>query len=106
MEEGEFNTLAEGELGAIAQAVDDSGVDCDAEFKATGVLEITFASGERMIVNRHTAAREIWVAAKSGAFHFRRQGAGWVDTRSGRELRVALSALLSELSGEPVTLAS
>jgi CyaY protein len=104
MDENAFNTAAEQELQAIAQAIDDSGIDCDAEFKASGVLELGFEDGTRMVINRHTAAREIWVAAKSGGFHFRREGARWVDTRSGRELRAALSELISACAGEAVSL--
>lgn len=104
MDENAFNTAAEQELQAIAQAIDDSGIDCDAEFKASGVLELGFEDGTRMVINRHTAAREIWVAAKSGGFHFRPEGLRWVDTRSGRELRAALSELVSACAGEPVSL--
>lgn len=104
MEDNQFNEVAERELQAIARAVDDSGIDCDAEFKASGVLEITFVDGTRMVINRHTAAREIWVAAKAGGFHFRLLGDRWVDTRDGRELRAALSELITGCAGEPVTL--
>lgn len=104
MDENAFNTAAEQELQAIAQAIDDSGIDCDAEFKASGVLELGFEDGTRMVINRHTAAREIWVAAKSGGFHFRPEGPLWVDTRSGRELRAALSELVSACAGEAVSL--
>lgn len=104
MDENAFNAAAERELQAIAQAIDDSGIDCDAEFGAGGVLELGFANGTRMVINRHTAAREIWVAARSGGFHFRPEGSRWVDTRSGRELRAALSELISAGAGESVDL--
>ncbi|MBM3561235.1 MAG: iron donor protein CyaY, partial [Alphaproteobacteria bacterium] len=68
MDENAFNAAAEQELRAIAQAIDDSGIDCNADFKAGGVLELGFGDGTRMVINRHTAAREIWVAAKTGGF--------------------------------------
>jgi CyaY protein len=58
-----------------------------------------------LIVNRHTAAREIWVAAKSGGFHFRHDGNAWRDTRDGSELYAALSRLVSAQSATPVILA-
>ena len=104
MDENTFNAIAEAELQAIAQAIDDSGVDCDAEFKASGVLEVGFGDGTRMVINRHSAAREIWVAARTGGFHFRRVGDRWLDSRDGRELRRALSELITVCSGEPVQL--
>jgi CyaY protein len=104
MDENLFNGVADRELADIAKAVDEAGLDCDAEFKAAGVLELVFEDDTRIIINRHSAAREIWVAAKSGGFHFRPDDGGWVDTRSGRRLRDALDELLSAGLGEPVSL--
>jgi CyaY protein len=57
-----------------------------------------------MVINRHGAAREIWVAAPSGGFHFRWQDGAWRDTRDGSELFAALSRLVSAQSGQPVVL--
>ncbi len=104
MDENSFNAIAEAELQAIAQAIDDSGVDCDAEFKASGVLEVGFEDGTRMVINRHSAAREIWVAAKAGGFHFRHVEGQWRDSRDGRELRQVLSELMTACAGEPLVL--
>jgi len=55
-------------------------------------------------VNRHVAAREIWVAARAGGFHFRWDGSAWRDTRDGGELFAALSRLISAQSGSGVIL--
>jgi iron-sulfur cluster assembly protein CyaY len=106
MDENEFEALAEAELARIEQAFEASGVDADIEAKAGGVLEIEFADGSKMIVNRHGAAREIWVAARSGGFHFRHDGKQWRNTRDDSELYAALSRLVTEQSGETVTLAT
>ena len=59
-----------------------------------------------MIINRHGAAREIWVAAKSGGFHFRHDGSVWRDTRDGSELFAAVSRLATQQSGAPVQLSA
>ena len=71
---------------------------------AGGVLEIEFEDGSKIIVNRHAVAKEIWVAARAGGFHFRWDGAAWVDTRDGQELMQKLSALASQQAGETVVL--
>lgn len=104
MNETEFNARAEGSLAAIVRALEASGVDCDCEFKGEGVLELEFEDRSKIIVNRHGPAREIWVAAKSGGYHFRFDGARWVNTRNGDELFAALSRYVSEQSGSPVVL--
>jgi len=104
MDETEFEAQAERALARLEAVMEASGVDADVERKDGGVLEIEFADGSKMIVNRHGAAREIWVAARAGGFHFRWDGALWRDTRGGDELFAALSRLVSAQSGQPVLL--
>ena len=102
MEESAFNALAEAELARIEAAIEASGVDVDIEPKAGGVLELEFGDGSKMVINRHSAAREIWVAARAGGFHFRAEAGHWLNTRDGAELYAMLSALVSAQAGEPV----
>lgn len=104
MTPSEFDSLADAMLERIARAVEESGADCDCEPKGSGVLELEFADGSRIVVNRHSAARQIWVAARSGGYHFRLDGSDWVDTREGGELLAALSKLVSEQSNRAVVL--
>ena len=104
MDATEFAARAEHALERIEAALEDCGVDADVERKEGGVLEIEYADGSRMVVNRHAAAREIWVAAPSGGFHFRWDGTAWRDTREGTALFAALSRLVSALSGQAVRL--
>jgi len=106
MDERQFEALAGEALRSIERALDQSGVDADIELKEGGVLELEFGNGSKIIVNRHGAAREIWVAARSGGFHFRWDGAAWRDTRDGSELFAALSKLVSAQSGTGVILAA
>lgn len=106
MDESEFTALAESALARIERALEESGIDADTQLKEGGVLEIEFSDGSRMIINRHGAAREIWVAAPSGGFHFRWDGSAWRGTRDGAELFAALSRLVSAQGGQPVLLRS
>ena len=105
MEESEFMQLAEQTLQELDRRIEASGIDADCRFKGTGVLEIEFGDSSKIIVNSQIAAREIWVAAKSGGYHFRRDGARWLNTRDGTELFAALSICLSQQAGESVNLA-
>jgi CyaY protein len=106
MDESEFIRRAEQTLQEIDRRIEASGIDADCEFKGTSVLQIEFGDGSRIIVNSQAAAREIWVASKSGGYHFRRDGARWVNTRDGGELFAAVSAYVSQQSGETVNLAA
>ena len=102
--DSEFEALASRALERVEAALEASGIDADFELKEGGVLEIEFADGSKIIVNRHGAAREIWVAARAGGFHFRWEGTAWRDTRHGGELFAELSKLVSAQGGEPVLL--
>lgn len=104
MTESEFETLAGAALAALEGAFEAAVPDADLQAKGTGLLEIEFEDGSKMVINRHAAAREIWVAAKSGGFHFRHDGSLWRDTRDGTELFDAVSRLASLQSGTPVIL--
>lgn len=104
LNDSEFDLLATQAIERVEAALEASGVDADLELKEGGVLEVEFADGSKIIVNRHAAAREIWVAARSGGFHFRWDGAAWHDSRGGGELFAVLSKLVSAQSGQPVLL--
>ncbi len=106
MTESEFETLAGATLEALERAFEANAPDVDVQAKGEGLLEIEFDDGSKMVINRHTAAREIWVAAKEGGFHFRHDGTGWRDTREGTELFAAVSRLASRQAGTPVVLSA
>ncbi len=96
MTESDFHRAVDAALERIEtslEASDDLEVDLEA-----GVLTVTCADGTRIIVNRQTPNREIWVAARSGGFHFASREGAWRDTRSGEELFAALARLI-ELQG-------
>jgi CyaY protein len=105
MNDSEFNALADETLKRIEASLEQSGADLDFAMISAGVLEIELPDGSKIIVNRHSAAQEVWVAAKSGGYHFRWDGNAWRDTRDQRELMDSLSKVLSSQSGESVKLA-
>lgn len=110
MTESEFLALAEQALGAIEASLEqasDSG-DLDVECSRSGnVLEIEFIdNGSKIIVNSQAPMKEMWVAAKSGGFHYKRENGRWINTRDGSELFAALSKMASEQGGAPVVIAA
>ena len=108
MGEKEFLDLAESTLNTIEEAMDrlnDEDV-IDVECKRSGnVLEIEFLdNGSKIIINSQAPMKEMWVAAKAGGYHYRRQDDAWINTRDGSELFAALSVLASAQGGAAVTL--
>lgn len=107
MDETQFLNLAEAELtkleSMIEHATDAAGVDCDIE-PQEGIVELEFADGSKIIINRHVAAREIWVAARSGGFHFQYDGNLWRNTRDHSLLYDVLSKLISQQCRAPIQL--
>jgi CyaY protein len=102
-----FIASADATLAAIGSALDVAiaGADIDADWRLVdGILEIECADGSKLIVNRHVPNREIWVAARSGGFHFRADGGAWRDMRSGKELAAQLTRLLRDQAGLTVDL--
>jgi CyaY protein len=100
MTEPEFLDACDRVLSAIEDAVDRCGVDIESS-RSGNVLELEFDDGSKIIVNGNAPVREIWVAARSGAFHCRFEGGAWVDTRGAGELFALLSELSSRQAGVP-----
>ena len=99
--ESDFHQRVDAVLARIEGAMDDVECDINAELNG-GILTLDFENGTKVIVNRQTPNREIWVAAKSGGFHFKFDGATWRDTRSNEQLEFLLSSVVSEQSGDVI----
>lgn len=99
MDDREFAQQADGVLAHIEAVLEAAEDELDFELGPGGVLEIEFSNGSKMVINRHAIAKEIWVAARSGGFHFRWDGSAWLDTRTGEGLMPLLSRLVMEQGG-------
>ncbi len=94
MNESEFLTLAEQALDAVERAVEACAVDIEIE-RTGNVLTLELEDRSKIVVNSQAAMHQIWVAAKSGGFHFAQLEGQWRDTRDGTELFAALSRIVS-----------
>lgn len=106
MNEAEFHKLAAVALSRIEQAVETCGADIDFE-NAGEILELEFTNRSKIIINKQGAARQIWVAAKSGGFHYNYDAGTqqWRNDQNGAELLGELSRLVSEQTGASIRLA-
>ena len=105
MNESDFDRLAEETMAAIEDAIESCDVDIDYD-TAGGILTLEFTNGSQIIINKQTPLSQIWVAARSGGFHFDYDGAGerWLLQGKDEELFSCLSRYCSEQAGEQVDL--
>lgn len=109
MDESEFNQKTDELLTAIEDAIDEviDEEDLEIDFEtAGGILTLGFEDSSKIIINRQAPLRQIWVATRSGGFHFdfdpeRNQ---WREEKSGSELFAELSRHCSASTGYHVTL--
>jgi CyaY protein len=104
MTETEFDKKATDALLRIEQAIEESGAAIDFE-AAGGILTLEFANGSKIIINKQGAAKQIWVAAKSGGYHYGFANGQWINDQGGGELMSELSRFIREQSGADVSLA-
>ncbi|MFO1054220.1 MAG: iron donor protein CyaY [Planctomycetota bacterium] len=84
------------------QDEDPDELDCDL---AMGVLSMEFADGSRCILNRQSAAHQIWLAEGATAWHFQQdEHGGWIDTKGRGRLSDVLAEVLSRRLGRSVRL--
>jgi CyaY protein len=106
MDEARFDQVARDELHSLEDAFADVDPD-DVEVSVSdGVLRLDLRDGTRIVINSHRAARQIWMAAVSTAWHFDPVGEGgaWRAPKTGEELRPTLAKLVHEHVGVAVAL--
>ncbi len=74
-------------------------IDIDAQ-RTGGLLELSFPNGSKIVVNTQPPLQEVWLAARSGGFHYRHVAGKWADTKDGTEFLAALSACASQQAGQ------
>jgi CyaY protein len=103
MTETEFLERAERTLTQIETAIEASDLDVEAT-RAGNVLTLETADGARVVVNSQAPMQQLWLAARSGAWHFVLKEGRWRDTRSDAEFFEVLSRALSAAGEPPVVL--
>src|SRR3954462_5600604 len=101
MDEDDFDRVARDELRRLEDAFSDVDPEDVEVSSSDGVLRLDLRDGTRTVINPHRAARQIWMAAISTAWHFDPAGEGgaWRASRTGDELRPTLSRLIHHRIG-------
>jgi CyaY protein len=109
MTDTEYQDLAESLLRSIELACDRINDQTDADVdnqRVGGMITMTFANGSQIIVNLQKPLQEVWLAARAGGFHYRHDGAFWMDTKGQGEFLAHLSRFASEQSGQALDFSS
>jgi CyaY protein len=103
--DAEYDSNAAAVLASVEACIDkwlqSDLVDIDAH-RTGGLLEMSFPNRSVIVLNTQPPLHEIWLAARSGGFHYKFASGAWRDTRDGRELFEVLSACASEQAGQPL----
>jgi len=84
----EFLDHAEQLLKAVELACDDMNDNSDADIdnqRVGGMITLVFSNRSQIIINLQKPLHEVWLAAKSGGYHFRFDGSQWMDTKGQGE---------------------
>ncbi|ERM59771.1 MULTISPECIES: iron donor protein CyaY [Vibrio] len=85
MNDTEFHQLVDIQMQNIEEAIDES--EADVDYEVTGnVMTLEFENRSQIIINRQEPMREIWLASKSGGFHFKLIDDKWTCSKTGMEL--------------------
>ncbi len=105
----EFLDRAEAALQAIELACDRINESTDADVdnqRVGGMVTLVFANRSQIVVNLQKPLHEIWMAARSGGYHYKWDGQAWVDTKGQGELFAQLTRCASEQAGQSLVFSS
>lgn len=98
----EYQDRAEALLKAVELACDSLNEATDADIdnqRVGGMITLTFANRSQIIINLQKPLHEVWLAARAGGFHYKFDGAAWMDTKGNGEFFANLSRYASEQAG-------
>ncbi|WP_251368488.1 MULTISPECIES: iron donor protein CyaY [unclassified Polynucleobacter] len=112
IDDKQFYQLGSNLLHSIEVALEtaDEALDLDLDIERQGgnVINIRFKDKSVIVINTQPPLHEIWVAAKSGGYHYRWAGTMaqplWLDTKTGKELLSDLTEFASAQAGQAVNM--
>lgn len=105
MTDPEFMDRAEQVLNAIESCCDRINEQTDADIdnqRVGGMVTLEFPSGSQIVANLQKPLQEIWLASRSGGYHFRFDGGKWIDTKGQGEFFQLLSREAGVQGNQPL----
>ncbi len=85
MDEKEYSLNCSKTFAEIEAYLEDQDGDFDFD-NNNEICEVSFDDGRKIIISRQPPLKEIWLADRSGGFHFRYKDGVWTDTKDGVSL--------------------
>jgi CyaY protein len=105
VDDNTFDTLARDELHALEDRLADIDPDDIEVGTSDGILRLDLRDGTKIVINSHRAARQIWMAAVSSAWHFDPGADGrWMAAKTGDELRTTIVRIVKDRIGLDLSL--
>jgi CyaY protein len=105
MTDQEFLEAADQVFIAVEDRLDATELDLDI-VRSGNVLSVEFPGGSKLIINTQQPLHEMWMADKTGGFHYKLTPVGadqlWHDTRSGEEFFATLDRLVAQQTGQKI----
>ncbi|CAN7250130.1 iron donor protein CyaY [Acidovorax sp. Leaf78] len=98
----EFLDHAEKLLLAVERSCDRINDDTDADVDAQrsgGMVTLTFPNRTQIVINLQRPLHEVWMAAKSGGYHYKFDGTAWHDTKGAGDFFACLTRDATQQSG-------
>jgi CyaY protein len=109
LSDSDYDRLSRDVLASVEATVDrllqDDVIDIDSQ-RTGGLLELSFPTGSKIVVNTQPPLHELWLAARAGGYHFKWAEGVWRDTRDGMEFFARLSQEASAQSGRSLDFSS
>ena len=105
----EYLDRAEALLASVEASCDRLNESTEADIdnqRVGGMVTLTFADRSQIIVNLQKPLQEVWLAARSGGFHYKWDGQRWRDTKAGSEFFADLSRYASEQARRAISFSS
>jgi CyaY protein len=107
LSDAQFDAVTRAVLTAIETTLDqwlqNDVIDIDSQ-RSGGMLELSFPSGSKIVLNTQRPLHELWMAARTGGYHYRYIRGRWLDTRDGSEFFDTLSREISAQAGKSLTI--
>ncbi len=101
MNDSEFHQLVDQLISRIEQTLDAVDADIDYEINE-GVMRLIVGSSQ-IVINRQEPLHQVWLAAKTGGYHFNFKDNNWFCDRSGKPFFALLSETIRAQSGAEIS---